>query len=115
MLQPKYLSRTVSKIMSDKRDAERVESAFSGIVLEDGQFVCHCIIRDVSISGMKIEMPDKVKIPDRIEMKTPAMTEVLHLKTAWRSGNKAGVEFVIEKMRDEQPEQEEDFPEKGAA
>ena len=93
MLQPKHLSQAVSKIMANKRDSERVEAIFSAIIMEEGEFVCHCIIRDVSVTGMKLELTDGTKIPDFFELKTPAMPEVVTMKTAWRQGNNAGAEF----------------------
>lgn len=109
MLQPNYLSRTVSKIMSDKRDCERVRAAFSGIVMKDGEFVCHCIIRDVSITGMRLEFPDKNKMPDLFEIKTPAMPDVLEVRSVWKKNKEMGVEFLLAEA------QEEVAPEQGVA
>lgn len=117
MLQPKHLPHTVSKIMTDKRDTERVSAVFSAIIMKDGAFHCHCIIRDVSVSGMKLELPEDVHIPDQFELKTPAMEQQVHMRTAWRSGDSAGVEFIQpEETYTDEPEQDAAYePEQGAA
>ena len=88
------MSSTVSKILANKRAAERVKSTFSGSILIGGQFGGHCIIRDVSNTGMRIEVQDDIELPDGFDVKTPAMSEMLTVKQAWRKRKEVGVEFV---------------------
>ena len=94
MLKPRHLSRPVSKILTDKRFTDRVDANFSAVIMEDGEFISHCIIRDVSVTGMKIDMPERKILPERIEMKTPAVPDLLHLKVAWQSGKSVGAAFA---------------------
>ena len=94
-MQSQVLARAVSKIMAEKRDNERVKSAFSAIVTEFGDFRCHCIIRDVSQKGMRLEFPESFKGIDEFEIRTPAMPETLKVRCVWRRQNLMGVEFVF--------------------
>lgn len=94
MLKPRHLSRPVSKILTDKRFTDRVDANFSAVIMEDGEFISHCIIRDVSVTGMKVDLPEKKILPERIEMKTPAVPDLLHLKVAWQSGKSVGAAFA---------------------
>ena len=106
MFKQSSLPNTVSKIMANKRDTDRVETTFSAIIFEDGEFSSHCIIRDVSVTGMKLELPAKTKIPDFFELKTPAIPEKVSLRTVWRKGSQAGVEFHFPEEEEEEDEQE---------
>ena len=87
-------STLVSKIMANKRDSERVKSAFTGSIHADGLFYSHCIIRDVSNSGMKLEVPVQIDLPEQFEIKTPAMPETLPVRQAWRKHKEVGVEYL---------------------
>lgn len=91
-------SSTVSKILSEKRDAERVSSKFSASIYNDGNFQCHCIIRDVSKRGMKLETPPKTKLPEVFEVKTPAMAEIVTVRRIWQNRREVGLEFISIKL-----------------
>jgi len=93
-MQNNLMSSTVSKILANKRASDRVKATFSGSILVDGQFNGHCIIRDVSNTGMRIEVQDEDDLPDGFHVKTPAMPELLSVKQAWRKRKELGVEFV---------------------
>ncbi|MDJ0614466.1 MAG: PilZ domain-containing protein [Rhizobiaceae bacterium] len=80
--------------MADKRDAKRVKSVFSASLHHDGMFYAHCIIKDVSSTGMKLQLNNKVDLPEEFEVKTPAMTETVLVRRAWTRGNEYGVEFI---------------------
>ncbi len=94
-MQSQVLAHAVSKIMAEKRDNERVKSAFSAIVSQSGEFCCHCIIRDVSQNGMRLEFAEASKLTGAFEIRTPAMPELLDVKCAWKSNKLMGVEFVV--------------------
>ena len=89
------VAQTVSKILAEKRDNERVKSAFSAIISEHGQFRCHCIIRDVSKKGMRLEIPETFEKIEEFDLRTPAMPETLPVRCVWRRHNLMGVEFVF--------------------
>jgi len=84
----------VLNILATKRNAERVKSNFSGAVLTKEGFVCHCVITDVSSTGMQLALPKGTELPDLFMLKTPAIPETLTVKQAWVTGTNMGV--VIE-------------------
>lgn len=81
----------VLKVLATKRKAERVKSSFSGAVLTNEGFVCHCVIIDVSTSGMQLSLPKGMQLPDQFMIKTPAIPETLNVSQAWITGNNMGV------------------------
>ena len=88
------VSPAIAKIMADKRDSRRVKSVFSASIHSEGVFYCHCVIQDVSSTGMKLKLQDEVSLPDVFEVKTPAITESVTVKMAWHRGEAVGVEYV---------------------
>ncbi len=86
----------VLKVLATKRKAERVKSSFSGAVLTKEGFVCHCVITDVSATGMQLSLPKGTKLPDQFMIKTPAVAETLNVSQAWITGNNMGV--VIDEL-----------------
>lgn len=81
----------VLKVLATKRKAERIKSSFSGAVITDDGFVCHCVITDVSTSGMQLALPKGTKLPDQFMIKTPAVDETLNVSKAWVTGDNMGV------------------------
>ena len=81
----------VLKVLATKRKAERVKSSFSGAVLTDEGFVCHCVITDVSNTGMQLALPKGTELPEQFKIKTPAVAETLNVKQAWLVGTNMGV------------------------
>lgn len=88
--------------MAEKRDNDRVKSSFSAIVSVEGIFHSHCIIRDVSETGMRLEFTDMPSLEERFEIRTPALPETVHVRKAWHQHKTMGVEFVAE---DHNPEE----------
>lgn len=88
------LSPTIAKIMADKREAKRIRSVFSASIHAEGLFYSHCVIKDVSSTGMKLKLQSEVELPEEFEVKTPAMNETVAVRQAWARGDEYGVEFV---------------------
>lgn len=88
------ISPAIAKIMADKRDSKRVKSVFSASLHSEGMFYSHCIIKDVSSTGMKLKLQNEMELPQQFEVKTPAMSETVIVNTAWVRGDEIGVEFV---------------------
>lgn len=83
----------ILKVQADKRRSERVRSAFSGAISVNEEFICHCVIRDVSNDGMRLSVQTDVDLPEEFDVKTPAVREVLHVKMQWQKGDHFGVLF----------------------
>lgn len=81
----------VLKVLATKRQAERVKSSFSGAVLTKEGFVCHCVITDVSSTGMQLSLPKGTELPQQFLIKTPAVPETLVVNQAWVTGDNMGV------------------------
>lgn len=103
-------SEKILKVQADKRRAERVSSAFSGAVTADGKFLCHCVIKDVSNTGMRLHAPKGIQLPNEFEIKTPAIPNLLHVRLQWQAGQYFGVIFM--KIEDA-PEKSEELKQAG--
>ncbi len=86
----------VLNILATKRKAERVKSSFSGAILTSEGFICHCVITDVSSTGMQLALPKGTELPEQFMIKTPAVPETMNVRKAWVTGNNVGV--VIETL-----------------
>lgn len=84
------------KVLATKRKAERVKSSFSGAIITDEGFLCHCVITDVSSLGMQLSLLEVTKLPEVFSVKTPAVADTLHVKKVWESGKKIGVEIHVD-------------------
>ena len=94
MYQGTSVSNAVAKIMAEKRDTKRVKAIFSASIYANEAFVCHCVIQDVSNTGMKLKLSDKADIPTSFQVKTPSMPEMISVEMAWSKGDTLGVRFV---------------------
>jgi len=79
------------KVLATKRKAERIKSSYSGAVLTDQGFVCHCVITDVSSTGMQLSLPKGTELPELFKLKTPALPETLVVRQAWYVGTNMGI------------------------
>ena len=87
------ISPAIAKIMADKRDSKRVRSVFSASAHVNGEFFAHCVIKDVSSTGMKLQFQQPYDLPETFEIKTPAISESVFVRRAWVNGADCGVEF----------------------
>ncbi len=92
----------ILKVQADKRRAERISSAFSGAVSVNGEFQCHCVIKDVSTSGMRLHLPVSSDLPDEFDIKAPAVPDLMRVRKQWEKGPYLGVSFV--NLVDDSPE-----------
>ncbi|MEO0329188.1 MAG: PilZ domain-containing protein [Pseudomonadota bacterium] len=84
----------IAKIMAEKRIATRVKSTFSASIFCEGEFETHCVIKDVSESGMRLELAEKVSLPDEFDVRTTVMAETMSVRQVWEKYNSIGVEFI---------------------
>ena len=88
------LSATVAKIMAEKRSNNRVDAVFSGSLHVEDKFAGHCVIKDVSLTGMRLKIGAELFLPEEFQIKTPAMSGMITVKKAWKQGREIGVSFV---------------------
>jgi hypothetical protein len=85
----------VERIMAEKRDAKRVKAVFSASVHTEEGFLSHCVIKDVSNTGMQLKFTNGLDLPDNFHVKTPAMNEMIPVQVAWTKRDTCGVSFII--------------------
>lgn len=52
-----------------------------------------CMVRDVSLGGARIRIPDTVLVPDRFDLLVPCRSETRRVAVAWRAGDVIGLVF----------------------
>ena len=92
--QQKQFAIIPPKILANKRQADRIDSLFSGAVTAEGLFYSHCVIKDVSTTGMRITMSDDVELPDVFEIKVATVDNPMRVRVAWRRGCDMGVHSI---------------------
>lgn len=100
MFQQTVTSEKILKVQADKRRAERVKSAFSGAISSESGFICHCVIKDVSNTGMRLSVPKGTELPEEFYVKTPAVPDLLEVQQQWQKGDNFGVTFKIAPLSD---------------
>ena len=78
----------------ERRRHKRVPLLHSA-TLRDGERVIDCIIRDISVSGARLEVPQPPALPQDLVLDI-AEAGLLSGRIVWRDGGQAGFEFVDE-------------------
>jgi hypothetical protein len=80
--------------MDDKRITRRQRVLKSGkIVFAHGASVVDCVIRDLSVAGARLEVPNTVGLPQEFTLLDVHSGKSYAAKVAWRRGQRMGVEF----------------------
>jgi hypothetical protein len=80
--------------MDDKRITRRQRVLKSGkIVFADGASVVDCVIRDLSTTGARLDVPNTVGLPQEFTLLDVHSGKSYAAKAAWRRGQRMGVEF----------------------
>jgi len=93
-LSPDSFPAISAKILAEKRRTERVKAAFSAAILVNGEFVCHCIVKDVSTSGLKLQLEKMHKLPNEFTLKLSSLKSPIVVSQQWKSGKMIGVRSV---------------------
>jgi len=93
-LSPTNFPAISAKILADKRRADRIEATFSAAILLDEQFACHCVVKDVSSSGLKLELEKSTKLPKQFTLKLASLKNTIIVEQQWRYGNYMGVRAI---------------------
>jgi PilZ domain len=81
--------------MAERRTSARQRSFLRGrIVLNQGQMVLDCLVRDLSERGARLIFPEMPSIPDVVELHIPQKGESLRAHVQWRQGEEVGVTFA---------------------
>src|SRR5437588_9121528 len=78
----------------DFRRSVRVRTFFGGrIVFHDGAYSYNCVVRDMSESGARVEIPAARLIPRRFYFLTSKEEVAYDSELVWRTHSMAGVKF----------------------
>lgn len=78
----------------DLRRAARTRTLIGGrIVFHDGAYSYNCLVRDVSESGARVEIPAARLIPRRFYFLTSRQEVAYDAELVWRTQKMAGVKF----------------------
>jgi hypothetical protein len=78
----------------ERRRHRRVPLLHSA-TLHDGERVIDCIIRDISVSGARLDIPLPPALPETLVLDI-AEAGLLNGRIVWRDGGQAGLEFLDE-------------------
>ena len=78
----------------DKRRAPR-QRVFGPALILGSKLEVNCVIRDLSATGAKLEVPAMVKLPQAFNLMLLKTNSSRHVLLKWRKGDFAGVQFVL--------------------
>jgi len=93
-LSPSNFPTISAKILAEKRRTDRIDSTFSAAILVDEQFVCHCIVKDISSSGLKLQLEKGNKVPAEFTLKLASLKNPLVVQKQWSHGDYMGVKAI---------------------
>ena len=86
--------RTGKAPANDLRRSVRVRTFFGGrIVFHDGAYIYDCIVRDLSESGARVEIPEARMIPRRFYFLVSKEEVAYDCELVWRTRMMAGIRF----------------------
>lgn len=81
--------------MGENRIEVRERSFISAhIVYDSGNATVDCIIREISASGMRLEVNDSQSIPTEFDLHVPRRGSLYRVRVAWRDPVMIGVEIT---------------------
>lgn len=84
-----------SNATRELRRARRKRSLLGGkIVSPDGAQSFNCVVRDLSDTGARIDVPPSTVFPSRIFLLTPRHALAHEAQLVWRNARQAGLKFV---------------------
>lgn len=78
----------------DSREVLRPRTFFGGrLVFRDGSFSFACVIRELSETGARIELPASRLVPQRLYLLSSKKQIAYDAEIIWRKGTAAGLKF----------------------
>ena len=78
----------------DKRRAPR-QKVFGPALILGPKLEANCVIRDLSSTGARLEVPASVKLPQAFNLMLLKTNSSRHVLLRWRRGDLAGVQFCL--------------------
>jgi len=80
--------------MSERRISLRYPTRRSARIEIKGQDSIECLVRDLSTSGARLEVPDPKKVANNFTLIIVGSWDRHACRVAWRRGNMVGVEYL---------------------
>ncbi len=80
--------------MTQPRKAERIRSLLSAQVIFANAPSVGCIVKNFSPAGVRLEIPDRMPLPNEFDLHIPHKGRTFHARVAWRGDGIVGAEFV---------------------
>lgn len=80
--------------MTQPRKAERIRSLLSAQVIFANAPSVSCIVKNFSPAGARLEIPDRMPLPNEFDLHIPHKGRTYHARVAWRGDGIVGAEFV---------------------
>lgn len=82
---------------ASRRGSARARCNMPAKVQFNGVELCDAIIKDISTTGIRLFIPNKVWMPHEFEVVTPEIDRPLKLRTRWTENELIGAEFVVKR------------------
>jgi PilZ domain len=80
--------------MHQTRSVARLRSFLSGRIRFDGRLrSLECLVRDISLTGARLELSEAISLPERFELYLPRRDMTHNVLIEWRRGDQLGVTF----------------------
>jgi len=80
--------------MSERRISLRYPTRRSARIDIKGKEPIDCLVRDLSASGARLEVPDPRQLSDKFTLTIVGSWDRHACRVAWRKGNMVGVEYL---------------------
>jgi PilZ domain len=90
----KFLIAPREAYMLEQRKIPRSRVLKSAKLILGNSSTFDCTVRDLTNFGARIELPNTVGLPEKLELTFDGGRSVRRSRIAWRALNKAGVKFV---------------------
>jgi hypothetical protein len=80
--------------MSERRISKRIPTRRAARIDIPGMEPIACLVRDLSNSGARLEVPDVRQVSDKFTLTIVGSWNRQACRVAWRRGNMVGVEYL---------------------
>ena len=80
--------------MSERRISPRIPTRRAARIDIKGQDPIECLVRDLSNSGARLEVPDPKQVSNSFTLTIVGSWNRQACRVAWRKGNMVGVEYL---------------------
>ena len=93
---PKLLAQGLSRIhYFERRKHKRVNIVAEAYIKVRSTFVGKCLIKDLSLTGAKIAIPEFSWVPEQFTLQCPNSEFAFQARKIWSNSGEIGVKFIM--------------------